>query len=86
MAAIDALPGLRINERELIRSDSDNWSILIVEMLDSKDKVALQCVRDVDESAGCPELGFRKAAQRMKGEIVEPSGKQARDDLVLSVQ
>ena len=33
--AVDISPRRRIDERELIRGDSDDWSVLVVKFLDS---------------------------------------------------
>jgi hypothetical protein len=73
---IDALPGITVNEGELVWRDAHDRAVFFMKMLHSKHQVTSDSVRDIYETTGCPELGSREVAQRVKGDIVETSGKE----------
>ena len=82
MATIYSLPSLGVNEGELIWCNADHWTVLFVKMLQMEDEVAFECIIDVHNATGCPELGSRKVAEWVKRNIVETSGKKAQNYLV----
>jgi hypothetical protein len=57
-----------------------------MKMLQMEDEVAFECIRDVNETTGCPELWSRKVAEWVKRNIVETSNKKTQNYLVLLVQ
>lgn len=82
MATIYSLPGLGVNEGELIWCNADDWTVLFVKMFQTEDEVAFECIRDVHEATGCPELWSRKVTEWVKRDVVQTSGKKARNCLL----
>lgn len=68
--SVYVFPGRRAREGELIRSNSDDWAVFLVQLCDLMGRYALGKNAPVPDMVCSGDLGTRKTRERVEEEVV----------------